>query len=268
MIEQKVGIFDAMTQTPIMTPTRSTRSLSPRFTIRFRSVLCGPVMLTSAIFAAPVNNFPAPIAHWNCDEIKDGKVEGTGPASRTGEATGITRGEGKIGKALIFANPEARLTFPVDLNHTETNGVTVSLWFRADSSQGDYGQLFNDNGARGINLRLVHGKAISLGASNKWHLVRQEAGAIRPGEWVHVAATLDGKTARLYVDGKLIGEGDAPVQIKYANEIQIGYRLDAPSAATPETKPIDIFTGAIDEIKIFSVALDPQQVATLAASPS
>lgn len=79
--------------------------------------------------------------------------------------------------------------------------------------------------------------------------------------WCHVAATSDGHTLRLFVDGRLAGEGtiahNRSAVMTAAPDLLVGYshRFDAAR-----------FSGAVDELRIWRRALGPAEVARLAST--
>jgi hypothetical protein len=84
--------------------------------------------------------------------------------------------------------------------------------------------------------------------------------------WVHVAGVLDGdQVARLYVDGKEAGQTKAPsFLVADPNEaMQVGIDAGSPLGDYEKGTLLD---GAIDEVRIYSRALAPDEVATLASS--
>lgn len=78
---------------------------------------------------------------------------------------------------------------------------------------------------------------------------------INDGEWHHVAVTFDPSAIdqiRLYVDGQLdvAGNTTVPVDTDVNVNVQIGRRIDE----------INTFTGTIDEVRIWDIALDQGQI--------
>jgi len=70
-------------------------------------------------------------------------------------------------------------------------------------------------------------------------------------EWVHVAATFDGTTARLYINGEEIGSGAFSFGNNPTAEMRIGsYNNDSPT-----------YNGDIDEVRIYNRALTPVDLA-------
>ncbi len=85
---------------------------------------------------------------------------------------------------------------------------------------------------------------------------------LRAGRWHHLAGTYDGKTARLYIDGRL------DVEKKYTGKIRTdrapvmlgGGRLGSTTGFSNHFA----ITGTVDELRIYDRALEPEEVAALA----
>lgn len=76
--------------------------------------------------------------------------------------------------------------------------------------------------------------------------------AIPLGSWHHVAATYDGSTWRLYLDGELDGEATANAEPRYDSIQHFGLG----AAFNSEGAAAGGLVGALDEVRIYSRALD------------
>src|SRR5687768_4018865 len=81
--------------------------------------------------------------------------------------------------------------------------------------------------------------------------------AIRRGEWHHVAATYDGTTWRLFVDGKLDAEraANATPRADSVHAFALG------SAINSMGEPRGFLHGSLDEVRVWNLARSPEEIA-------
>ena len=77
------------------------------------------------------------------------------------------------------------------------------------------------------------------------------------GRWAHAAATFDGTTARIYLNGREIASGPFVLADKPDAGIAIGNTHNQDSSA-------ETYYGDLDEARIYNRALSPAEVAYLA----
>ena len=117
------------------------------------------------------------------------------------------------------------------------------------------------------NQRLNDGMAYALGLHQGAIEVRLEGNAyqtsyiLSPNQWTHVAARWDGSVLRIFVNGIELNErfnsADEAIQPN-AEPLIVGARNRPPKAGqSNETKG---FTGSIDEISVYRIALLPSQI--------
>lgn len=155
--------------------------------------------------------------------------------------------------------------------------LTIEAWVRRDGR----GKTFS-TGAGGLALVPIAGKGRGEGdgsnidcnyafgfagdvlgadfedtASGANHPVVGKTG-IPLGEWHHVAATYDGTTWRLYLDGRLDGEAkvDATPRKDSAQHFGIGAALDTKGA------PAGFLHGAVDEVRVWRRARSTTEIAS------
>lgn len=83
--------------------------------------------------------------------------------------------------------------------------------------------------------------------------------AVTTGQWMHIAMTYDGRTARLYIDGEQTQDGPTAKDgiVVDDSPLLIGRDLDNGQPAHP-------MRGVLDDIRLYSRALDPDEIAALA----
>jgi len=140
------------------------------------------------------------------------------------------------------------------LNETHADGGIVG--FLQDNGDFEKGWLLG-YGRRGFSLSLATA-GTDDGNGNLTRLTAKTA--IEPGRWHHVAATYDGTTMRLYVDGRPEGESTAQSgDILYPER---GRYAIAAYADDNELNPMD---GGLFEVKVYGRALAPAELAEVAA---
>ncbi|MHB9065232.1 MAG: HzsA-related protein [Pirellulaceae bacterium] len=101
-----------------------------------------------------------------------------------------------------------------------------------------------------------------LGNSWRWHVGGVDCDGGKPdiGRWIHLVGTFDGRNARLYQDGSLVGERAGPFQLAiWPGDLHIGQYSDSP---TPAYQVI----GRIKDVKIFHRPLGDAEIAESAAA--
>ena len=216
----------------------------------------------------PVTQDPKPagplVGHWQMDEqwgsLLQDATENQNEASLRGSPK---RTEGKSGQAIFLNGNNQYAIAPSTPSLNITDAITLAAWIMPAKKGTQY-----------IIKKAIHGSTdgyeLSLSSSGQAFFRINEAtsdNAYRlnskihyptDGEtWVHLAATFDGETMKLYINGHenntyLLTE---PQRINSNNKaLAIGAQSDGNSE----------FKGSIDDVRIYNTALSSRQVRELA----
>jgi autotransporter-associated beta strand protein len=164
---------------------------------------------------------------------------------------------GHSGQAILFDGANTVVTLPP--NVATNNGFSFAAWVQWNGGANwqrifDFGNstthyMFLTPSSGSGTLRF----AIANGGSEQ----RVETAALASGSWQHVAITLNGSTASLYVNGALAAQNTG-MSISPANFAPRVNRLGKSQfIADP------LFSGLMDEVLITDYALSPAQIARL-----
>lgn len=180
------------------------------------------------------------------------------------------------GKAALSIGTAQRSVGRTHFHGVEGKDFTVSLWVRTPSDAGrmvfasvgdgySKGWRLNSSG-RGIEFILGRKPGTEPGEG----MVAVQAGnCLRPQVWQQIVAVLNGDRLQLFVDGRLAAE--KPFDGRYAHVATPAARVRTPEldfgglqlGSTDSQKSLDRFD--IDELAIFSRALDASRIAELYA---
>jgi hypothetical protein len=219
--------------------------------------------LTSNVATWTVTISPAGglVGQWNLDEgtgTTTADSSGLGNnATFVGAPTWVT---GVHGGALKLNGTTDYLTVPDAASLDATTALTISAWVRPTKVATQYLiKKATSNTTNGYELGLSSsGKAfVRLNQATKADTYRVDSLTSYPtnGTWIHLAATYDGTTIRLYVNGTLEGSIAGPASIT-TNTLAL-----ALGAEPGGTRP---FAGTLDDIRIYTTTLTPTQITTLA----
>lgn len=217
---------------------------------------------------------PTPIAHYTFDDCTDSVSAKLKDSAVAGPADG-TRGSGtrcvvgRFGRALYFdGQVGAEVTVPPRLSF-ELAHVTVAAWIRPSRATDStilarwfvYDQFALNFDVS--NSTFVFSVAVpGAGQYGDPFSVRMAA---EDETWVHVAASFDGTSVRIYRNGALASElriTDPPRALQATTKsFTMGYVEKDPSTTEPR------FRGDLDEVRVYATALTPAQISRIACGP-
>ncbi|MDB4734407.1 CotH kinase family protein [Akkermansiaceae bacterium] len=192
------------------------------------------------------------LSYWDFEgNIKDQATAGA--TSDDGTWVGVTTfATGKHGQGIDL-NGTNYITIPNSTDVERAGGsLTVSTWFRVDGFTKSWQCL------------------VASGEGSRWRVARQggnnamaysggsgdiTGGSVNDGQWHHVAAISEaGVSTRLFIDGIQVATGGGPGIAASATPMMIGNNPDSTGRS---------WDGAIDDLGIFSDALNDYQVAAI-----
>ncbi|MHC4462611.1 MAG: LamG-like jellyroll fold domain-containing protein [Planctomycetota bacterium] len=199
------------------------------------------------------------IGHWTFDEI----VGGAFTDSADGGLDGFIEGGVSVEKGVLAAAArlEGRPVIRIKANEVFSNlsAITISTWVKP-KELANYREIFRkEDGNRRILFSFQgSGSILSLGL----HVdhtgydeldARVNAASLLDSRWHHVAGTFDGNKMRVYLDGLQISSLEKP------GRIISGGGADAFIGSSGGRG--EFFQGSIDDLRIYNVALQSNEVA-------
>jgi hypothetical protein len=193
---------------------------------------------------------PGLIGWWAFDE-EDGQAVALDYSGNRmgGNIYKASRVKGIDGRALECRGgwvmvPSNDLLAPVD-------GMTIECWVRTDTpDQNDkwvVNRIYGGKTDTGYRLGFCQGRPCFAIPQTDWshHLAASEA--LPTGRWVYLAGTYDGKTMRIYIDGRECGSMERSGPVK-SNDFPL-------CLGSYDQDHIAHFTGLLDEVKLYNRAL-------------
>lgn len=207
-----------------------------------------------------------PVAAWTFDEASGLRYTDTSSHGFHAMATarGVATVPGRFGACVrLDGTGWLRVEEPAVFNAPD---LTVSLWVRPEKLQGRYG-LVAKRFAGGAAPWIVsqNGDRIGFEAceenGGKWSFNFTSRPVFKPNAWTQVAVVLkQGDGIILYADGNEVArKPNAAVRCPNNEPLIIG--REAWGGDPPSTKQAGIFSGCLDDLKIWSRALDAAEIA-------
>ncbi len=204
------------------------------------------------------------IAYWTFDEregaaVHDSSGNGYHAAPRDGFSGRLTRTGGVYGGAMRFSGQhmlavqgEGRPDF------SDLEQISLSAWVQVDAFE-RYDEIFRkeDGSERVLFSFQEHMTCLTLGLNINGYIELRapiDPRAVVGTGWHHCAATYDGRTMRVYLNGEQIGSLERPGTIRAGG--------NAPGCIGSSTGR-ECLQGVMDELRIYAEALTAEEVARL-----
>lgn len=162
---------------------------------------------------------------------------------------------GQVGGALEFDGWDDYVSVASSSNLQLTSALTISAWIKGDfwGAGSDVDTIVRKGEAAPVNYQLaIADGRVSLMLDDFDNGGFRGNTVLNTGQWYHVAATWDGSTVRIYVNGVI--DNDSGV----SREGTIG--TDTRPLCIGGRAGTDLFDGIIDEVRIYNRALDAGEI--------
>lgn len=195
------------------------------------------------------------VAWWTFDEPDSVPVAYDYSGHRLGgRLHQIARAEGPRGRSLICEG--GAVLVPADPRLFPSDAMTIECWVRTETAGQNDRWIINcifGQGTSGYRLGFYDGRPTFQIPQTRWsHSLRADA-QLPLGRWVHLAATFDGQTMRIFIDGQHAGamERPGPIHPPTNSPLVLG------SYAQDHTAH---FQGRLGEVRLFDRALDAAEI--------
>lgn len=239
---------------------------------RRRLVLAAACGLLAAAGApacrAATNAIPGLVLHFKMDEVREGAFLDFVTSNALGRVTNArATSNGKLAGACEFAAKNSYVEVP-DAPALNPKQLTLSLWFKNGKEALASRYLLEKDTERGYSLCIAGGgkenaRKGKLRASVNGQSCLSDK-TVNDDLWHHAAATFDGQVLKLYLDGvqqeqtARAAGGLAP----NAHGLTLGMHRSAPSSQDKDVS----FDGLLDEVMLFSRALDTNELKRVRSS--
>jgi hypothetical protein len=194
------------------------------------------------------------VGYWRFDERKGNIVHDSSGLNNQGTVNNAVWGNGKSGTALSFDGEKSWVSVPrADSLLPKNNHVSITLWFCPEGTGSGLQHLVAKWG--NYYLRLMSPCDLSFVVFNEKGM---ECGCrayfkFQKRVWYFLAATYDGQSFAIYVDGALVASQFCPVKLNLDNSRDLHFGSASWGAA-------EFFDGRIDEIKIYNRVLIQEEI--------
>jgi hypothetical protein len=199
------------------------------------------------------------VAAYGFNESSGTTVSDSSGKGNHGTLLNATRTTGKFGRALSFNGSNSLVTIPDKSSLDLTKGMTLSAWVYPTVDLSGWKSLIAKERTGGFAYSLHANSdanrpnnAVHIGTSYQ-HL--KSGNKVAKNKWTHIAATYDGATQRLFVNGVQVGSRSQTGSLSVtANPLRIGG--DTVLAGR-------YFKGLIDDVRVHNRALIAAEIAAM-----
>jgi PKD repeat protein len=204
------------------------------------------------------------VAAYGFDETNGTQVLDASGNGNHGTLSNVTRTtQAKFGRALYFSGSNSLVTVSDSSSLDLTTGMTLSAWVYPTTWASGWKSLLMKESSGGLAYALSANSAadqpdstLRIGGYDR----QLAAGSHLPSNtWTHLAATYDGTTQRLFVNGVQVGSRSQTGTLDVsANPLRVGGNTVWAN---------EYFQGLIDEVRIYNRALTQSEIAAVSQEP-
>ncbi len=204
------------------------------------------------------------VAAYGFDETSGTQVLDASGNGNDGTLSGPTRStQAKFGQSLSFSGSNSLVTVSDSNSLDLTSGMTLSAWVYPTTWASGWKTVMMKEVSGGLAYDLnsnsdagLPNSTLSIGGYDR----QLTAGSRLPSNtWTHLAATYDGTTQRLYVDGVQVGSrAQTGTLAASANPLRIGGNTVWAN---------EYFQGLIDEVRIYNRPLTQAEIVAVSQEP-
>ncbi|HWM62688.1 MAG TPA: LamG domain-containing protein, partial [Solirubrobacterales bacterium] len=203
----------------------------------------------------------APVAAYSFDE-DSGEVAHDSAGNHDGELVHTEWIRGKYGSAIYLDGNDDYVEIPDSPELQLTEEFTLETWVRPEGVY-DEGVAISKEAGNFYSYQLFAGSREEAGVPEgflayepwAWEDVEDEENPLQAKTWNHLAFTYDGAVLRLYVNGELVDTEWGPPAQASVGPLMFGGNDDE-----------EFFKGRIDEVRIYSRALNEAEVSADSAA--
>ncbi|HVY08171.1 MAG TPA: LamG-like jellyroll fold domain-containing protein [Burkholderiales bacterium] len=226
---------------------------------RFRLVISALVTLIGmGVVLSPESSWAQTglVAAYSFNEGSGTKLTDVSGNGNNGTISGATwTTSGKFGSALTFNGSSAKVTIPDAASLRLANGMTLEAWVYPTKAPTGWRAVVDKN-VDGYYLMASTDVGNRVGTGGTWVAGNQNTigpSALPINTWTHLAATFDGATVRLFVNGVQVASQAQTSPLATTNgTLQIG----------ADSYPTEYFAGRIDEVRVYNRALSAADIVT------
>ena len=232
--------------------------------MNWKTILAAGAMILFSGNSIAQQCFPAPdglVSWWPMDNSTLDFADGNNPSAESG----ISFAPGQVGSGVTFGE----LAYIEILPDTNLNLTvfTVEAWVRPDAVWriDSFGSIIVQHAYHWPDSNTYVTLSLSYNSNEFVFLIGDvftegvwSTNSFPLGNFYHVAATYDGTTARLYVDGSL--EGELPISKAVIHDPTVPWSIGSTHTEYIENGSPRTWVGVIDEVTVYDRALSVSEI--------